>query len=186
MKRFSIFLTVFFIIASMTFASIALCADAGGFIKRAPAYLGPRLIDTIIIHRTSGFPNSGWPYNNTDTSAESIVHKFLAWHSQKGFHYVIRRDGTIEQARPYNVSIMQKFNERIPVDQIILEHTIGKNKTSLAVAMAGHDEFTGQQIESLEILINYLVIKYPTIGNIETHPLFLKDLAKIGYLLTKN
>lgn len=83
------------------------------------------------------------------------------WHRDKGYraigyHYVIRLDGTIEDARPQNT---------------IGAHAQGYNSTSVGICLVGgtdandinkaEDTFTAQQKSSLYILLNKLMKEYP-------------------------
>lgn len=81
------------------------------------------------------------------------------WHrlrgfAQIGYHYVIKRDGTIELGRPHHV---------------IGAHVEGHNKGNLGICLAGGvDEngrsvanYTPEQYKSLITLLNELLIKYP-------------------------
>lgn len=65
-----------------------------------------------------------------------------------GYHFYIRKDGTIYRGRP---------------EEAEGAHTIGENKQSLGICLEGNmdkDELNDNQKESLEKLSEYLVIKY--------------------------
>lgn len=85
------------------------------------------------------------------------VREIREWHldrgwSDIGYHYVIRRNGNIEEGRP---------------ESYVGAHTIGKNDRSLAICLVGGDtergypNFTRKQFETLIYLINSLLLKYP-------------------------
>ena len=98
--------------------------------------------DLIVIHHT------GNPYDD-DLSAEEIheSHQALGW-AGIGYHYVIRKDGTIEAGRP---------------EWSIGSHAYGENSHSIGIHLCGNFEDaypTGQQIESASYLIGYLCDKY--------------------------
>ncbi|WP_337056748.1 peptidoglycan recognition protein family protein [Pseudomonas solani] len=82
------------------------------------------------------------------------------WHRERGwldigYHYVIRRDGTVEVGRPQNV---------------IGAHVEGHNSESLGICMAGgidasgkpENNFTAAQFESLRALLDKLKADYPS------------------------
>lgn len=106
--------------------------------------------DVIIIHHT------GNPYDD-DLSAEQIhaSHLMLGW-SGIGYHYVIRKDGTIEEGRP---------------EWAVGAHAQGCNWNSIGIHVCGNFEFaepTQAQIESTSYLIGYLCDKYCLIPTAET------------------
>ena len=72
------------------------------------------------------------------------------WHRQRGFaligyHYVIRRNGTIEKGRSEN---------RIGA------HCYGYNRYSLGVCLVGRGKYTKAQFKSLKSLLNELQARY--------------------------
>lgn len=82
------------------------------------------------------------------------------WHRERGwldigYHFVIRRDGTVEQGRPQDV---------------IGAHVEGHNYESLGICMAGgidatgkpENNFTPAQFESLRTLLDKLQGDYPS------------------------
>lgn len=96
-------------------------------------------------------------YARMDTTAADIDQ----WHRQRGFsgigyHYVIRRDGTVENGRP---------------DAVVGAHcrSKGRNRDSVGICLIGgrsdddkpEDNFTVNQLQSLGFLIQKLKIKYP-------------------------
>ncbi len=87
------------------------------------------------------------------------VKEIRSWHRKRGFtdigyHYVIRRDGYIEEGRP---------------EHVVGAHAKGFNRHSLAICMVGgvdedlepEDNFTRQQYATLENLLNELKVSYP-------------------------
>ena len=97
-------------------------------------------------------------YADMDTSAATIDQ----WHRARGFsgigyHFVIRRDGYIENGRP--------------VDAIGAHcKAKGRNRDSVGICLVGgksredggpEDNFTREQIASLRNLISQLKLKYP-------------------------
>lgn len=69
-----------------------------------------------------------------------------------GYHFYIRKDGTVYRGRPENTEGA---------------HTIGENRTSLGICLEGNmdkETVSEKQMESLENLSEYLIIKY----NLET------------------
>ena len=106
--------------------------------------------DLIVIHHT------GNPYDD-DLSAEQIhtSHLLLGW-SGIGYHYVIRKDGTIEEGRP---------------EWAVGAHAQGCNWNSVGIHVCGNFEFaepTQAQIESTAYLVGYLCDKYCLIPTAET------------------
>ena len=72
------------------------------------------------------------------------------WHldrgwSDIGYHYVIRRDGVVEQGRD---------------DSVKGAHTKGHNTGSLGICLVGRLKFTEEQIEQLVWLIDHLCDEY--------------------------
>lgn len=98
--------------------------------------------DLIVIHHT------GNPYDD-DLSAKQIHWSHLAqgW-SGIGYHYVVRKDGTIEAGRP---------------DWAIGSHAYGENNHSIGIHVCGNFELvepTVQQIESTAYLVGWLCEEY--------------------------
>ena len=108
----------------------------------------PRRIDRIIIHCSAVRPDQ-------TSSARQIDqwHKARGW-KMIGYHYVIRRDGTVEKGRP---------------EEMVGEHTKGINSHSIALCYEGGldahghpaDTRTPQQKEALRELIEELKQRYP-------------------------
>lgn len=100
--------------------------------------------DFIVIH------HAGFPDGDKDSSAESI-HKFHqevnGW-AGIGYHYVIRKDGTIEQGRR---------------QKAVGAHAYQHNKNSIGICVAGNFELAKpnhKQIDSLVLLTAWLCQKY--------------------------
>jgi len=103
-----------------------------------------KLTEMIVIH------HAGFPDGDKDSSAEEI-HKFHqevnGW-AGIGYHYVIRKDGTIEQGRkPLAVGA----------------HALHHNKNSVGICVAGNFEVAKpncEQMDSLKLLTAWLCQKY--------------------------
>lgn len=98
--------------------------------------------DMIVVHHT-GNPS------DDDLSAEDIheMHQNQGW-AGIGYHYVIRKNGQIEQGRP---------------DWAIGSHAYGENWHSIGIHVSGNFEEaepTEYQIESLAYLIGWLCEEY--------------------------
>lgn len=103
--------------------------------------------DRIVIHHV------GNPMDE-DISAAEIHESHLAqgW-AGIGYHYVIRKDGSIEQGRPENT---------------IGAHAYGYNANSIGINVAGNFEVgepTDAQKDSLAMLVGYLAEKYGVVIN---------------------
>jgi len=73
------------------------------------------------------------------------------WHKERGwidigYHFVIRRDGTVEKGRDIDA---------------IGAHVRGVNQISIGICLVGIDEFKVAQYESLKELIVSLLDEYP-------------------------
>ena len=119
------------------------------------AYLYARdFTDMVIIHHT------GNPYDD-DLNAKQIhaSHLQQGW-SGCGYHYIVRKNGTIELGRP---------------EWAIGSHAYGYNMESIGVHVCGNFELaepTPQQIESTSYLIGWLCDKYgliPTEDTVKGH-----------------
>ena len=100
--------------------------------------------EVIVIHH-AGFPDA-----DKDSSAEDI-HKFHqevnGW-AGIGYHYVIRKDGTIEQGRR---------------PKAVGAHAYQHNKNSIGICVAGNFNLAkpkDKQMESLKLLTAWLCKKY--------------------------
>ena len=77
------------------------------------------------------------------------------WHRERGFmspsniscgyHYIIRKDGTIEKGRP---------------DSEVGAHCYGQNKTSIGVVWVGRNKLSLEQNNKLIRTLRYLINKY--------------------------
>lgn len=100
--------------------------------------------EVIVVHH-AGFPDA-----DKDSSAEDI-HKFHqevnGW-AGIGYHYVIRKDGTIEQGRR---------------PKAVGAHALHHNKNSVGICVAGNFEIgkpNDKQMDSLKLLTAWLCQKY--------------------------
>ena len=98
--------------------------------------------DMIVLHHT-GNPS------DDDLSAAEIdaSHKGQGW-TCIGYHYVIRKDGTVEQGRPH---------------WTVGAHAYGENEHTIGIHVCGNFEEaepTGKQIESLAMLLANLCTDY--------------------------
>lgn len=98
-----------------------------------------RKIDRIVIH-CSASPD------NRDIGAEEIRqwHKSQGW-KDIGYHWVIRRDSTIEQGR-------KEFD--------IGSHVKGFNLSSIGICLIGEKDFDSAQLSALRGLLKALLLKY--------------------------
>ena len=100
------------------------------------------MTNMIVVHHT------GNPVDD-DLSAEEIheSHKAQGW-AGIGYHYVIRKDGTIEEGRPvWSVG----------------SHAYGRNRDTVGIHVCGNFEIaapTEMQLNSLAELIGWLCRKY--------------------------
>lgn len=104
--------------------------------------------DYLVVHVTATPPSM-------DIGAKEInaMHKARGW-SGIGYHYVIRRDGTVEKGRAENA---------------VGAHVAGFNSVSLGVSLVGgvdaagkpQNNMTGAQFASLAGLLKTLAAKYP-------------------------
>lgn len=105
--------------------------------------------DWLVVHCAATRPSQ-------DIGAKEI----FAWHRKNGFiaigyHYVIRRDGTLETGRP---------------DDVVGAHAVGANANSVGICMVGgvddklqpENNFTPAQFITLKSLLSTLKEKYPT------------------------
>ena len=109
-------------------------------------YAYARDIDTIIIHHTSK--------HNIDLSSKQIssYHVHIKKWRTIGYHFVIRRNGVLERGRPI---------------EEIGAHALGRNITSIGVALSGNTA-TDEQLDMLLELIQKLTSEYQ-IKSIERH-----------------
>lgn len=101
-----------------------------------------RMTDQIVIHHT------GNPTDDDLSAAEiDASHKAQGW-ACIGYHYVIRKDGTVEQGRPH---------------WTVGAHAYGHNKHTIGLHVCGNfeeAEATAAQIESLAMLLANLCTDY--------------------------
>lgn len=98
-----------------------------------------RVIDALIVH-CSDSPN------DRDIGVKEITQ----WHKERGFrtcgyHYVIRRDGTVESGRD---------------EFYIGAHVEGHNAHSIGICLVGRDAFDERQKVALVTLLKRLLEKY--------------------------
>lgn len=121
-------------------------------------HLVPRVAtDKIVVHHTGDLVDD-------DLSAERIhaIHLRNGW-SGIGYHYVIRKDGTIEQGRP---------------EWAFGAHAEGDNSHTIGIHLCGNFEYvapTDAQIESAAYLIGWLCEKYELVPDKE-HVVGHRDL----------
>lgn len=97
----------------------------------------------IIVHHTGNATDK-------DMSAKEahLLHKYDFGWAGIGYHYVIRKDGTIEEARP---------------EPFVGAHALSNNYDSIGIALSGNFNLTAPtelQMESLLTLSLYLADKY--------------------------
>ena len=100
--------------------------------------------DFIVIHHT-GFPDA-----DKDSTALDIhrLHQEVNGWAGIGYHYLIRKDGMIEQGRRPNM---------------IGAHAYRHNKNSVGICLAGNFDLgdpTKAQLQSVEVLLGWLCRKY--------------------------
>lgn len=110
-----------------------------------------REIDLIVVHCA-----------DTPASMDIGVAEIRRWHTEErgwsdiGYHYVIRRDGTIELGRD--------LDGDGDVDEETGAHVWGYNKRSIGICMVGGKggaNFTMPQYDALRNLVKALLEKYP-------------------------
>ena len=105
------------------------------------------ITDTIVIHCTQTPPNM-----------DVDVAKVTEWHTQRGFdtigyHYLIKRDGTLQVGRD---------------EDVVGAHAVAVNGTSIGIALVGggtpemgwEDNFKPIQFQTLKSIITKLKDKY--------------------------
>ena len=101
-----------------------------------------RLTDMVVIHHT------GNPSDDDLSAAEiDVSHKARGW-ACIGYHYVVRKDGTVEQGRPH---------------WTIGAHAYGHNSHTIGIHVCGNFEEaepTDEQIESMAMLLANLCTDY--------------------------
>lgn len=95
-----------------------------------------RVLDTIIVHCA-----------DTPETMDIGVNEIRQWHvtdngwTDIGYHYVIRRNGTVEEGRPLKVAGA---------------HCYGHNSTSIGICLVGRDKFNPEQFKALYKLVTGL------------------------------
>jgi N-acetyl-anhydromuramyl-L-alanine amidase AmpD len=101
-----------------------------------------RKTDMAVVHHT------GNPWDDDLSAAEiDASHKAQGW-TCIGYHYVIRKDGTVEQGRPH---------------WTVGAHAYGENSHTIGIHVCGNFEIgepTSEQIESLAMLLANLCTDY--------------------------
>lgn len=110
--------------------------------------MNTRTIKYIAVHCSATKPTQ-------DIGVDDIRrwHKAQGW-KDVGYHYVIRRDGTLEDGRPESVAGA---------------HVSGFNSNSIGVCLVGginvqgkaENNFTPEQWDTLKLLLRHLRAKYP-------------------------
>ena len=101
-----------------------------------------RVTDQIVLHHTGNAVDDDLSAAEIDAS-----HKGQGW-TCIGYHYVVRKDGTVEQGRPH---------------WTIGAHAYGENKHTIGIHVCGNFEEavpTDEQIESLAMLLANLCTDY--------------------------
>ncbi|MBP3780746.1 MAG: N-acetylmuramoyl-L-alanine amidase [Selenomonas sp.] len=100
--------------------------------------------EVLVIHHT-GFPNVD--KDSTVTAIHKYHQETMKW-AGVGYHYLIRKDGMIEQGRQQNM---------------VGAHAYGHNKNSLGICLAGNFDIgrpTAAQMEAVKELCRWLCQKY--------------------------
>lgn len=95
----------------------------------------------LVIHCSA----SDYPFHDN-------IETIRAWHIARGFrdvgyHFYIRRNGTIEIGRPLDDDGILEANE-------VGAHTVGINQESIGVCLGGIDRFTPEQFSALERVVD--------------------------------
>lgn len=109
-----------------------------------------RKINKIIIHcSASEFGNA---------------QRIREWHLEKGwsdigYHYVIN-NGKVFKDDKINQRVQDGFIEKGRDDSIVGAHTQGQNSNSIGICLIGNKDFTEEQFNSLDILLDSLLKAY--------------------------
>ena len=103
-------------------------------------------------------------HSQTPKNMDIGVAEITSWHQQRGwrtvgYHYIIRRDGSLEFGRK---------------EESIGAHVAGYNSHSIGICMVGDDEFNEEQFNTLAELTRILKRKYKD-AVIYPHNFFNKD-----------
>lgn len=98
-----------------------------------------REIDKIVIH-----------CSDSPDSLDIGVREIRDWHKQRGwsdigYHYVIRRNGTVESGRPFEIKGA---------------HVRGHNEGSIGICWIGRDDIDDKQLVTLKKLVLAFTSKY--------------------------
>lgn len=109
-----------------------------------------RKINKIIIHcSASEFGNA---------------QRIREWHLEKGwsdigYHYVIN-NGKVFKDDKINQRVQDGFIEKGRDDSIVGAHTQGQNSNSIGICLIGNKDFTKEQFNSLDTLLDSLLKAY--------------------------
>lgn len=109
--------------------------------------------DMVILHHSSGTDSN--PLLDTSHHTAEIMeaqHLSNGWRGL-GYHYVIHKNGDIWKGRPEHVEG---------------SHTVGKNKVSIGICLAGNFDATlptKEQEASLKTLLKDIQKRYPKVGD---------------------
>lgn len=106
-----------------------------------------RELNTVVVHCSATSPDMDWSVDDI-----RAAHKARGW-TDVGYHYVIRRDGTLEEGRSL---------------RYMGAHVKGHNEDSIGVCLIGGIDKNGDpdfnytlpQIRCLDSLLAYLVERY--------------------------
>ena len=121
-------------------------------------YMTRKETNAIVIHHTGTLEDADVSAEQTDSA-----HKNNGW-TGIGYHYIIRKDGTIEKGRPHSA---------------IGAHAYGRNSDTIGIALSGNFELvepTAAQIESTALLIASLAMVYEIPTDV-THILGHRDIS---------
>lgn len=96
----------------------------------------------------------------SDMAAHDDISVIRKWHVDErgwtdvGYHYFIKRNGTVQKGRP-----LSKAGA----------HTKGYNENSIGICIHGNTKFTADSLNSLESLLKSLLNKFPSIIEIKGH-----------------
>lgn len=112
------------------------------------AQLKPESVEFIAVHCSATQPKA-----NIDAKAIDRMHRLQGW-AKIGYHFVIKRDGTVETGRA--------------LDEVGA-HVLNYNSKSIGICLAGgvneqlkaENNFTDDQFHALAVLLQEMHIKFP-------------------------
>lgn len=112
------------------------------------ALLKPEAVEYIAVHCSATQPKA-----EIDAKAIDRMHRLQGW-SKIGYHFVIKRDGTVEKGR--------ELNE-------VGAHVLNYNTKSVGICLAGgvndklkaENNFTDDQFHALAVLLQEMQAKFP-------------------------